>query len=316
MPVYHLVAHPRGYRRLLLDDTFARRTWVGLRRAFPDAIAANLMPDHVHVGEETDDPDEARRRMSRALARAAHRRGRGTWDPVPEPELVREPKLRRFVRYVALNPCRDGLASDPLAWTWSTYRDVMGASADPWGDGRRLARRLGYHPDDFRREFHRYCSSDATVSLTGTSLPLPAPPVENSERSIVEIHMAVAAALRCSPEDLAHRGKPRQLLLALARHQGWTDANLLAELCSITPRAVRKTPLAVSTQELDAALLCLGDDRLLRAPDSTFRPLQTLETNNPRSSSRGPSEPRWATNDARGSFWRNLKASWLGGVGG
>jgi hypothetical protein len=41
-------------------------------------------------------------------------------------------KLARQVRYIVLNPCRDRIVGDPLSWMWSTQRDVMGATVQPW----------------------------------------------------------------------------------------------------------------------------------------------------------------------------------------
>jgi len=239
MAAYHLVARARGKAPLLDDPALASRVWSGLRRGFSRALMTTLMRDHVHVIGDGDDPDVMRRRMARALAGATWGRGRGLWDPVPPPDLIREPKLARAVRYVALNPCRKGLVGDPLEWLWSSYRDLLGAAMDPWIDGNRLASRLGWDFEGFQARFHRYVSADHTVSRDGTQLPVPAPPEAMPVRGLDSLVLAVASALRCPPDAVRKRGPARSMFLALAVSQGWRDPRVLSEVCGITPRQVR-----------------------------------------------------------------------------
>lgn len=262
--VYHLVAHLGFGRRDLADPVLAGRVWDGMQRAFPAALAGMVMPDHVHLNDECDEPDEARRELARALSRATYGRGRRLWLPVPPPELVREDKLWRVVRYVALNPCRKGLTDDPAQWIWSTYRDVMGAAALPWVDERRLATRLGVREEGFGRRLHRYVAMDDRVCEEARAGFAPAPVTTSPTRSLDEIARAAAASLRCSPAEIQRRGLPRQAFLALARSQGWSDSAVLADACGVTPRAIRTPGTKVDERVLRAGLMCLGSRRWTR----------------------------------------------------
>lgn len=266
MAIYHLVAHLALGRRDLQEFELARRVWAGMRAAFSEALAAMVMPNHVHLLVAGEDPDQGRRRLARTLSRASYGRGRGLWLPVPEPERVRESKLRRVVRYVVLNPCRRRLVGDPLAWSWSTYRDVMGAVVDPWVTDGRLARAMGERRDGFRRRLHGYVTRDERVDVGARVLP---------EKAVVdppkiwqpdELALAATITLRLPPEAIRSKGTgpARKLLVALAHDVGMNDTSALAQQCCITPTAVRLMRPRFTRTQLDAALLCLGSDRFRR----------------------------------------------------
>lgn len=242
----------------------ARRVWEGMRRGFPDALAGMVMLDHVHVVDEREDEDEARRKLARVLSRATYGRGERLWLPVPQPDVVREAKLRRVVRYVMLNPCRKGLTDDPAEWVWSTYRDVMGAAAEPWVDARRLARRLGEREVGFEERFRRYVTTDGRVGEAARKPYVAALPVEAPTHGLEEIAIAVAASLRCSPEEIRRKGLARQASLELARSQGWSGGQALADACGVTTRAIRKGAAGVDDDVSRAGLVCLGSRRWRR----------------------------------------------------
>lgn len=94
--------------------------------------ACCLMPNHYHSVIEIDE-----RGMSRGFCElntayacsfnARHRRvnhlfGRRYWSGRVEDDA----SLLGVCRYVLLNPVRAGLAPDPAAWRWSTYRATVG----------------------------------------------------------------------------------------------------------------------------------------------------------------------------------------------
>jgi len=264
--VVHLVAHLALGRRDLAEFELAQRVWEGMKAAFPAALAAMVIPDHVHMAAEEDDPDGGRRRLARALSRASYGRGRGLWLPVPQPEVVREGKLRRVVRYVALNPCRRRLVGDPLAWQWSTYRDVMGVAVDPWVTDERLARALGERREGFRRRFHGYVTRDERVDVGARAYPEKAALDPPKLWQPDELALAVTSALRLPLDALRRKGTgpARKLLVALARTVRMNDTSALARLCGITPTAIRLMKPRFTQVELDAALLCLESERLRR----------------------------------------------------
>ncbi|MBW2525462.1 MAG: hypothetical protein JRI23_14850 [Deltaproteobacteria bacterium] len=225
-----------------------------------------LMPDHLHL-------------LLRALAEVAHQRlgdlvralRRRTdaaadirWLPVEEPVVVPNGKHGgRQVRYLHLNPCRDGLARDPLAWPWSTHRDAVGAIADPWVTAAELARELGRPRDGFEGWLHRYVSGDPTVAVQGTPCPKPAPPSSLTTFPLLDIAQAAAAATRAQPVDICRQGPTRDLFLRLAIRDGWRDFPRLAAMCAMTSRGVRKNLHTKQVPGIDAAALALGDPRLL-----------------------------------------------------
>jgi hypothetical protein len=165
----------------LCDAPLAAKLWAALRRAFPDALACVLMPNHVHLVVAEPSAEVARDKM-RAIVSGMRRADGGrqvVWERVALPSVVPDVHhLRRLVRYIALNPSRLGLVRDPLEWVWSTYRDVVGAFVDPWVPAGRLAAAFRVVPTRFVEQLHLYVSSDPDVSHDGTPFPEPALPTE------------------------------------------------------------------------------------------------------------------------------------------
>jgi len=171
-----------------------------------------------------------------------------------------------------LNPCRDGLVRDPLAWPWSTHRDAVGAVAEPWVTAATLARELARPRNGFEGWLHRYVSADPSVAVTGTPFPVVAPASRLTTFPLLDIARAAAAATRAQPADICWPGATRDLFLRLAARDGWRDAARLAVACDMTPHGVRKNLRKKGVPGLDAAALSLGDPRLLI---TTYPPLCT-----------------------------------------
>ena len=187
------------------------------------------------------------------------------WQAVPPPRQIPDRHhLRRQVRYVALNPCRSKLCADPLDWHWSTYRDVIGAVASPWVGVSRLAHAFGESEREFKVRFHAYVSGDPSVAVGGTPFPRPAKPKSFPEQSIIEILDASAATLRLPLSQVRKRRGLRRVFVHLAGHQGWTQTQVLSQICGITPRAIQYILEQDPPESLSAAALCLGDVRLRR----------------------------------------------------
>ncbi len=267
----------------LSDHEIATLVWVRLRRAFVAALAAVLMPDHLHL--LTDGEPAAIQRKLRAFT-SGLRRSKGPaaalrWQPIDTPSVVPNnvKHCSRQIRYIALNPCRDKLVCDPLAWPWSTYRDVMGGVVDPWITAAQLAKTLGRRETGFRSALHRYVSSDPSVHVDGTAMPLAAPTTSVASASLIAIAAAAAAATRGKPSDVQKRGATRELFLRLARHCGWTQPRPLAEACAMTvagvSRCFRQAP--PNPKSVMAAALCQGDTRM-RQWRTTHPPFNSPKT--------------------------------------
>ncbi len=252
----------------LTNDEVGRWLWTHLREAFPLAIAAVLMPDHPHVVVASSDAERDRVRLARMLGQLGRHFGvRGQASDVPTPEPIRGGiVLARHVRYIALNPCRKRLVECPLAWPWSTHRDVVGAIADPWVDAARLARALGAQWNGFVARHPAYVSADPHVDVAGTPLPVAAVSTVVPVVDLGRIARAVAATLRQPLVAIRQVGAARRLLVTLAIDQGWTAPTKLAELCACSTRTIRRLARDPDLAALAAARLCLGDARLRRLP--------------------------------------------------
>jgi hypothetical protein len=240
--------------------------WARLRAAFPEAVAVTLMPDHPHVVLASAEPDADRQRLARVLGQLGRRFDvGGQASRVPPAEPIRDGSvLARQIRYVALNPCREGLAKCPLAWRWSTHRDVVGASVDPWVGESRLARVLGRSPRGFAAQHHAYVSGDPHVDIAGTSFPTPAAPTTMPTVGLRTIAEASTAALREHVGAIRTSRDARALFIALAHDHGWGFTARLAEVCGCSARTIQRWARSVDTPALHAARLCLGDARLRR----------------------------------------------------
>jgi REP element-mobilizing transposase RayT len=264
MAYFHIVA--RTYRQdiLLTSEPLSPKVWSAFRRAFPDALAAVIMPDHVHVITPAQDAESARQR-ARAVLSGIRRMTEGSgirWQRLELPGEISDTRhLRRQIRYVALNPCRSGFAHDPLEWVWSTHRDIAGAAVEPWITERRLAAALGDRTEGFASKWHSYVSGDPSVHVGGTRFPRPARPNHLALHPLGLIVAAAAAAHRAPLERVLRRGPARSAFLALAHASGWRDLALIglsADASRWTAR--RRGKLGAAPK---AAWLCLGDPRLV-----------------------------------------------------
>lgn len=264
----HLTARPTHLPVRLTQHEVASWLWPRLRRAFPLALACVLMPGHPHLVTPVDDTHDGWRRFKNVISGLRRSSNPGAlirWEPLPPPDVLGDrPKTRRMSRYVTLNPSRARLVEDPLQWPWSTHRDVMGATVDPWVEAERLAGALGFDPRGFAEDFHRYVSSAPSVCVAGTPPPQPATPTPIALQPLHELLAAAASATRCCPADVRRRGPTRELFLALALRHGWDDSRRLAELCGVAPRTIRWRRRHLSGTGLQVAQLCLGDARLRR----------------------------------------------------
>jgi hypothetical protein len=267
---FHLTARTHVGLTPLSAHAVARWLWQRFRRAFPDALGAVIMPDHLHLIASSDEPHAARAALALIvgnLARSGLMERRLSWA-VPSPQAIADrQKLLRQLRYVALNPVRAQLVADPLSWPWSTHRDVLGAIADPWVRAADLAPLVAPPAwrHDFAARYHHYVSADPTCNLEGTELGHPATNEQLCSVPLAWLAEAAASCLRAEPLDVQRRTKARALFLELARHAG-VHPRKLGPLCAMTANGVhaRWASGSVRSAQLDAAKRCALDPRLRR----------------------------------------------------
>lgn len=269
----HLVAHALPGLEPMIDPEMAWWLMGRLRLGFPTALAACIMPDHVHLIAYAVEPEVATTRLARILARVTVRLGlRQGFRPVPAPRMIPDRMhLERQVRYIHLNPCRAKLVRDPLRWPWSTHRGLVNAELDPWVDAAVLARALGRSVRSLAQSLHAYVSGDPSVNPGGSPLPSPCLPRDLATVPLESVRRAALAATPWSPPAVR-----KAQIVQLAAQQGWRDPHALARAAGLSVRSVWRILAAGSDPAaLRPAQLCLGDARLL-LPERALRPVAAL----------------------------------------
>ena len=251
----HLVAHTRGGFDRVVEWASGSWLWAHLRRSFPVALAACLMPNHLHLLVRWwDGAQDALRRVLQHHGRQFGAR----WDLGPVTPVNTKAIARRVVRYHVLNPLSDGLVDDPLSWVFSTLRDGVGAIADPWVSPARLRRCLDWTP----AAMHRFVVSHEACG-PATRRPIERLPPGGAAVSLGAVIDACAASLRAEPADLRRRGHAmRSTFLALARRHGAPTLADLANACGLSERGLFRLARRIDPATVRAAEICLGDRRL------------------------------------------------------
>jgi REP element-mobilizing transposase RayT len=259
---YHWTVRSEYGTRPFYQAGVAADAWAWFKDAAPDARAAVLMPNHVHLLLPRADAPEFFGVLG-ALSRHHGIR----WDRPRDPSPVAgRQHLVRSVRYTALNPTRAALTGDPASWRWSTYRDVVGASAKAW-TGAALD-----SPNPGRRvQFHDYIMGDPSVDAAARARLRPeAKRSETPTFDLARIETAAAMALGRARGVGPGRGE-NDFFLWLARTVGWTNTAVLARHCGLSIRAVYKALYErASPDGLEAGLVLLGEPRFFaRDPTPT-----------------------------------------------
>lgn len=257
---FHLVVRARYPLTPFLNRAVCVATWRRLQGAFPLCLGAVLMPNHLHIIVEGEDPSRLRNRLARICPGPR-------WQPVPEPEEIPDERhLQRLVRYVHLNPSRKTPGLDPLAWEWSTHRDCMGAVARPWvelkGSGEIGAMRCS---------FHKYISSDPTVLVQGT--PPPQIPLKPQLLDLDGVERAAAAITRSNAGSFRRKGRLRAELMEVLVTGFGVPLREVARHFNVHPSSVRTGPEhRPSPHPWFASLtLTLSDHRLCPRPQAKNR---------------------------------------------
>jgi len=262
----HLVARIRPPHSLLGRGAGTRWLWRRLRTLAPDAYACILMPHHLHLLAETDSPEHLRAQLGDSLLWFQQRFGpqapRPSVEPVRAMDIPTPETLRVQLRHVLRNPVRAGLVADPLAWEWSTMRDLVGAVVDPWVTPAKLGEGLRRWPRRLPQDLHRYVSADLRAP-SGTPFPRAAPAQTRPISAVASLWRATTLATRGASDGPEAHDRSRRILLGLAGHQGWRDAQVLARASGSSTRSARRIAALPEPGLIEPALLVLGDRRLL-----------------------------------------------------
>ena len=255
----HLVARALPGQRPLADPAAAWWLWRRLRRAWPNALAACLMPNHVHLLVHRGKPTAAAAQLAHCLSGfTRHVDGGRIWEPIPVPDPIRDAqKVALNLRYVHLNPCRAGLANDPLCWPWSTHRGLLGAEFDPWVTASRLATALHRSARFLPRWLHDFTTRDPSVSAGARR-----PPVAARPRAIPQVPLQVIVQAAEAATPWSRPSVRRRAVVLLAMAQGWRDTGLLGTATGLKRRRVQVLATQPAPVLLAAASMCLGDPRL------------------------------------------------------
>jgi REP element-mobilizing transposase RayT len=264
--MFHLVAGPVPGRALFVREVDGVLLYEALGAAFPEVVALCVMPDHVHLILPHDDPGNRLHRVLQGFANARNRRtGRSgpLWAPRPPPVAIPNAlHLRRTIRYVHLNPCRERLVNDPLAWPFSTHRDRVGFAARPL-----------VAVDRDPAGFHAFVSGDPSVDPAGTPLPSR----QFRDLSVHEVADAVCSVFRVPSGRLSERHAARASFAKVAWHSGIRDAEQLRTMTLLGRTRlhllVRDVPRrgAQLVEPLEACARAVGDPRFHAMSDRDER---------------------------------------------
>ncbi len=297
----HLVAHVarRSVETVpsFADPDVSDRLWLGLRAAFPSAVAACIVPSHVHLvlpvvdgpgrpgaGRSERGSSVSSRQVDGVSSRAAHllvgalssalggaalravipgapAAARAAWAPVTCRAVEDSVEgCLSVVSHVHFRPCRLGHVRDPLAWPWSTHRDLVGARIDPWLGEARFSHVLGLDERE-RRDALRALVGEGAKPRSGV---LSVAPQSTRRPELPELVRGADAACLYAPRALRS-----SVAVHLARAYGYADLRLVARAVGISLGSAERIARSEPPSGLDAAELCALDARL------TFRPTRS-----------------------------------------
>ena len=139
--IYHVMARGNGRMTIFEDDHDYRCFMTLLGEAMEDFEIECwnycLMPNHYHATLQPTQPNlsSAMQRLNGTYAQRWNRRhnhvGHVFQGPFKDQIVQREGYLEELCRYVALNPRRASLVSEPEEWPWSSYGAIVGTCAGP-----------------------------------------------------------------------------------------------------------------------------------------------------------------------------------------
>ena len=237
---FHAAVRTRFGQTPFLNPIVAEHTWQKIKKLFPDAYAAVIMPNHFHLLTPAMHSNEIETRLAILIRALSHqfRLGEKYWEPIsPAICIPDEQHLHRQIRYIHLNPCRKKLVSCPIEWKYSTHRHGLGLCLKPWRGPQKIIGKLAKTQiltQQTIANFHRYVSSDPSCNVQGTPLPTAALPETFSKFSLQDIQQTVQSL---SPLSNAVR---RKLLFWLMEDQGFHDREVQSQVMGVGYRRIQQ----------------------------------------------------------------------------
>ncbi len=227
MKSYHITCRAKKLGIPLNSREHYLLLWTELRKRLNRCLAICLMPDHVHLLAHEFDLEHSLKALNLSL-KAFKRKVPSLWEPVAPPQLIPNLKhLRRQIRYVHLNPCRNQLITDPLHWEFSTHWDYLNYTVD--SISVPTLEELEFSSPN---QFHRYVSADSTTQINGT--PLPCHEIPDPEFPIVPLERVAELTKALTRKRDLDRG----LFYTLAEAAGYQNKSQLARYLKIRPQSV------------------------------------------------------------------------------
>jgi putative transposase len=166
--IHHVFARGNN-REAVFRDGWDRRLYLKLLAAVIArqrwrCLAYCLMGNHMHLLLETPEPNlgagmqrlhgDYARRFNDRHGRDGHVfRGR-----FRATRVTSDGQLSWLVGYIACNPVKAGLVTDPAAWPWSSHAAVTAGRPPRWLDQGRLAELIGAQGGDAARRYRALAS--------------------------------------------------------------------------------------------------------------------------------------------------------------
>jgi hypothetical protein len=227
----------------------------GLRAiACEELVAFSLMGTHFHLVLEVEDESEAAaivRRITNRLDRTADERGVARLDTPHFQVLSDDYAVLRYVAYAHANPVKAGMVEDPLAWSFSSHRDVYGLRCTTWFSPRRILARLTERLDG--AWLHRKAEGLAAVPAIVEPVPReqPVDALDVIAQSVASVH---------GFETVHANRTARRTFASVARLEGWHTRAIAVHL-GRSDRQTRRLG-AVDTPAVRAVCAVLRDPRL------------------------------------------------------
>jgi len=159
----HVFARGTARLPIFVDDLDRRRYLALLARTTRvvgwSCLSYCLMGNHVHLLIEAPAADLSRgmHRLHGTYARAFNARHDGSGhlfeDRFKAEPITSDEQLLTVIRYIADNPVKAGLCSEPEDWAWSSHAAILSDAAPAWVDVPKLFAYLGAYGGDPRKRY-------------------------------------------------------------------------------------------------------------------------------------------------------------------